>query len=31
MADVGSVPVLKVNLYNPIVHRCKDIFSFHEK
>jgi hypothetical protein len=31
MADVGSVSVFKVNLYNPLVQRCMDIFSFHAK
>jgi hypothetical protein len=31
MADVGSVSVFKFNLYNPLVQRCIDIFSFHEK
>jgi hypothetical protein len=31
MADVSSVSVFKVNLYNPLVQICMAIFSFHEK
>jgi hypothetical protein len=27
IVDVGSVSVFKINLYNPLVHICKDIFS----
>jgi hypothetical protein len=31
MADVGSVSVFKVNMYNPLVQICMAIFSFHAK
>jgi hypothetical protein len=31
MANVGSVFVIKVNMYNPVVWRCMTIFSFHAK
>jgi hypothetical protein len=31
MADVGSVFVSMVNLYNPLLRRCIFIFSFHAK
>jgi hypothetical protein len=31
MANVGSVFVFMVNLYNPLLQRCMIIFSFHAK
>jgi hypothetical protein len=31
MADVGSVSIFKVNMYNPLVQICMDIFYFHAK
>jgi hypothetical protein len=31
MDDVSYVSVFKVNLYNPLVNICMDIFSFHAK
>jgi hypothetical protein len=31
MADVGSVSVFMVNLYNPLDQRCMDNLSFHAK
>jgi hypothetical protein len=31
MDDVSFVYLFKVNLCNPMVKRCMDIFSFHAK
>jgi hypothetical protein len=31
MYDVGSLSVLKANMYNPLVQRCMIILSFHAK
>jgi hypothetical protein len=31
MVYVGSISVFKVNLYNPLVHICMIILSFHAK